>query len=106
MVNPLLRLLLLSATAGRREALRADRNYTCNRLRLDRQPVARQCFRQNGPINRPATTMGDFMATIDWVVLWIYFLLMIGIGVWARRQIKTAADFFTAGGRMPWWLSG
>ncbi|MDR6290699.1 SSS family solute:Na+ symporter [Inquilinus ginsengisoli] len=46
------------------------------------------------------------MATIDWVVLWIYFLLMIGIGVWARRQIKTAADFFTAGGRMPWWLSG
>lgn len=46
------------------------------------------------------------MATIDWVVLWAYFLLMIGIGVWARSRIRTAADFFTAGGRMPWWLSG
>jgi solute:Na+ symporter, SSS family len=46
------------------------------------------------------------METLDWVVLWAYFLLMIGIGVWARSQIKTAADFFTAGGRMPWWLSG
>jgi SSS family solute:Na+ symporter len=53
-----------------------------------------------------AGSKGDFMGTFDWVVLWAYFLLMVGIGVWARSQIKTAADFFTAGGRMPWWLSG
>ncbi|RQO49963.1 Na+:solute symporter [Variovorax sp. KBW07] len=46
------------------------------------------------------------MGAIDWIVLWAYFLLMVGIGVWARSQIKTAADFFTAGGRMPWWLAG
>jgi SSS family solute:Na+ symporter len=56
--------------------------------------------------NDRAGSKGDFMGTFDWVVLWAYFLLMIGIGVWARSQIKTAADFFTAGGRMPWWLSG
>jgi SSS family solute:Na+ symporter len=36
----------------------------------------------------------------------LYFLLMVGIGVWSFRQIKGTKDFFTAGGRMPWWLSG
>jgi hypothetical protein len=46
------------------------------------------------------------MGTIDWVVLWAYFLLMVGIGVQARSRIKTAADFFAAGRRMPRWLSG
>ncbi len=41
-----------------------------------------------------------------WLVLASYFLLMIGVGVWARRKVKSADDFFTAGGSMPWWLSG
>jgi SSS family solute:Na+ symporter len=31
---------------------------------------------------------------------------MLFVGVWARTKIKVASDFFTAGGTMPWWLSG
>lgn len=46
------------------------------------------------------------MRLSGWVVLMAYFLLMIGVGVWARRKVKNASDFFTAGGSMPWWLSG
>lgn len=46
------------------------------------------------------------MHVLDWVVMGLYFLLMIGIGVWSYRQVKGTGDFFTAGGRMPWWLSG
>lgn len=46
------------------------------------------------------------MSTLDWVVLIIYFLLMVCMGLWARTKVKTAGDFFTAGGEMPWWLSG
>ena len=46
------------------------------------------------------------MSGLDWAVMAAYFILMIGVGVWARARIKTAADFFTAGGKMPWWLSG
>lgn len=46
------------------------------------------------------------MHTIDWVVMGLYFLLMIGIGVWSFRQVKGTSDFFNAGGRLPWWLSG
>lgn len=46
------------------------------------------------------------MKILDWLVLCAYFLGMVGMGFWARAKIKTASDFFTAGGAMPWWLSG
>ena len=46
------------------------------------------------------------MAILDWLVVCIYFLVMVGMGFWARIKVKTASDFFTAGGAMPWWLSG
>jgi len=35
-----------------------------------------------------------------------YFLVMVAIGMWAKARIHDSRDFFTAGGRMPWWLSG
>jgi Na+/proline symporter len=46
------------------------------------------------------------MHLLDWVVIAGYFVVMIAIGVWAHRQVSNAADYFTAGGKMPWWLAG
>ncbi|MBK0867742.1 Na+:solute symporter [Saccharopolyspora sp. HNM0986] len=46
------------------------------------------------------------MHPLDWAVVAGYLLVMLGIGVWAHRQVADTADFFTAGGRMPWWLAG
>jgi SSS family solute:Na+ symporter len=46
------------------------------------------------------------MSALDWIVLGLYFLLMVGIGLWSHRRVHDASDYFTAGGRMPWWLSG
>lgn len=46
------------------------------------------------------------MAFLAWLVLGAYFSLMIGVGYWARKKVKNTSDFFTAGGSMPWWLSG
>lgn len=46
------------------------------------------------------------MRSLDWAVLIAYFALMLVMGLWARTKVKTANDFFTAGGAMPWWLSG
>ncbi|HZE40847.1 MAG TPA: sodium:solute symporter family protein [Stackebrandtia sp.] len=46
------------------------------------------------------------MHILDWSMVIAYFALMIGIGVWSRRRVKTSRDFFIAGGRMPWWLTG
>lgn len=46
------------------------------------------------------------MGFLDWLVVCAYFVVMIVIGVWAKSRIRDAKDFFTAGGKMPWWLSG
>ncbi|MGH9631824.1 MAG: sodium:solute symporter family protein [Bryobacteraceae bacterium] len=46
------------------------------------------------------------MGLADWVVIGLYVLLMGGIGVWAYSRVSGAEDFFAAGGKMPWWLSG
>ncbi|HEY3685911.1 MAG TPA: sodium:solute symporter family protein [Streptosporangiaceae bacterium] len=46
------------------------------------------------------------MSLLDWIVICAYFVVMVVIGVWAKSRVHDARDFFTAGGRMPWWLSG
>ncbi|GCD45088.1 sodium:solute symporter family protein [Streptomyces paromomycinus] len=46
------------------------------------------------------------MNSLDWAVLIGYFGVMVAIGVWSHRRVDDVSDFFTAGGRMPWWLSG
>lgn len=46
------------------------------------------------------------MHFIDWIVLDIYFSILILIGLMAYRRVGNSADFFTAGGKLPWWLAG
>ena len=46
------------------------------------------------------------MDLLDWLVVGAYFVVMVLIGLWAKARIHDSRDFFTAGGRMPWWLSG
>jgi Na+/proline symporter len=46
------------------------------------------------------------MAWLDWTALGGYFLVMLVIGVWSHRRVRGVGDYFTGGGRMPWWLSG
>ena len=46
------------------------------------------------------------MQFLDWIVLSVYFLMLLSIGLWAYSKVKNSADFYTAGGKLPWWLSG
>ncbi|MEH6679789.1 MAG: sodium:solute symporter family protein [Sediminicola sp.] len=46
------------------------------------------------------------MELLDWIVLSVYFLMLLCIGLWAYFRVGDAADFYTAGGKLPWWLSG
>ena len=46
------------------------------------------------------------METIDYVVLVAYFLMLVVIGFIGYLKVKNSADFYTAGGKLPWWLSG
>lgn len=46
------------------------------------------------------------MDFLDWAVVAAYFLVMIWIGWWSKRRVNDAADFYVAGGKIPWWLTG
>ncbi|MFF1836461.1 sodium:solute symporter family protein [Streptomyces sp. NPDC058231] len=46
------------------------------------------------------------MAVLDWVALGGYFVVMLLIGVWSHKRVNGVSDYFTGGGKMPWWLSG
>lgn len=44
--------------------------------------------------------------TLDFYVIGVFFLALLVIGVLSVFRNKTAEDYFTAGGKLPWWLSG
>ena len=46
------------------------------------------------------------MHVLDWTMIGAYFALMVIIGWWSHNRISDVKDFYTAGGRMPWWLAG
>ncbi|MCU0694500.1 MAG: hypothetical protein MUF54_24215, partial [Polyangiaceae bacterium] len=46
------------------------------------------------------------LAVIDWVIILLYFVAIIGIGLYLRRFTKTGEDFFLAGRRNSSWVAG
>src|SRR5438477_896123 len=45
-------------------------------------------------------------STLDYVILAIYFVVVLGIGFVARLAIKTDLDFFLSGRSLPAWITG
>lgn len=43
---------------------------------------------------------------VDYVLLAFYFVLVLGIGYLARRQVATSLDFFLSGRSLPAWVTG
>src|SRR6202050_1436084 len=43
---------------------------------------------------------------IDWIVMGVYALFVVGIGVGLKRYMKTSTDFFLAGRSIPAWVCG
>ena len=43
---------------------------------------------------------------VDYLVIGIYLILMLGIGVYFSRFMKGGKDFFIGGNLIPWWVSG
>ncbi|MCC5939521.1 MAG: Na+:solute symporter [Lunatimonas sp.] len=46
------------------------------------------------------------LSLLDLVVIALFFLLMLGIGIWSYFKNTNSEDYFVAGGKLPWWLSG
>ncbi|MBF4161221.1 sodium:solute symporter family protein [Nocardioides acrostichi] len=43
---------------------------------------------------------------VDYLIVAIYFVFVIGIGVVARRQVSDSVDFFLSGRSLPAWVTG
>lgn len=47
------------------------------------------------------------LATIDWVVIALYFAIILGVAWWIIRQNKaTSDDYFLAGRNLGWFVVG
>jgi solute:Na+ symporter, SSS family len=46
------------------------------------------------------------LSNLDLVIIGLFFLLMLAIGIYSYFRNKNPEDYFVAGGKLPWWLSG
>ena len=46
------------------------------------------------------------LTAADWVVLGVYFVAIVGFGIWIGRDTAHISDFFLAGREMKWWAAG
>src|SRR5580693_71372 len=46
------------------------------------------------------------LTSIDWVIMAVYAVFVLGIGVALKRYMKTSTDFFLAGRSIPAWVCG
>ena len=47
------------------------------------------------------------IATLDWLIISLFFALTLGIGIYVSKSSgKSANEFFLSGRSMPWWLLG
>jgi SSS family solute:Na+ symporter len=46
------------------------------------------------------------LSILDLIVIALFFLLMLAIGIWSYFKNTNSEDYFVAGGKLPWWLSG
>jgi SSS family solute:Na+ symporter len=62
------------------------------------------------PAVAPAVTaMADTIidaSPVDYLIVFIYFAVVLGIGLLARRQVSDSVDFFLSGRSLPAWVTG
>ncbi|HEY9014405.1 MAG TPA: sodium:solute symporter family protein, partial [Gemmatimonadales bacterium] len=46
------------------------------------------------------------LATVDYAIIAVYFMFVLGVGWIVRRTVHTSKDFFEAGRRTPAWVAG
>src|SRR6266852_843458 len=46
------------------------------------------------------------LTLIDWLIMFVYFGFVLGVGFALKRYVKTSKDFFQAGRAIPAWVCG
>ena len=57
-------------------------------------------------ISRIETKHETHFGWLNWMVLILYLVAMLGMGIYFMRRENGAEDFFKGGGRIPWWAAG
>ncbi len=55
------------------------------------------------------TVMADTIISakpVDYLIIFLYFAVVLGIGLMARRQVSDSVDFFLSGRSLPAWVTG
>jgi SSS family solute:Na+ symporter len=50
--------------------------------------------------------MNAQLTAIDWLIMAVYFVFVLGVGVALKRYMKTSTDFFLSGRSIPAWITG
>ncbi|HEY0346124.1 MAG TPA: hypothetical protein VGC59_15830, partial [Solirubrobacteraceae bacterium] len=46
------------------------------------------------------------LTALDYAIIAVYFVVVLGIGAVARMSVKTDIDFFLSGRALPAWITG
>jgi solute:Na+ symporter, SSS family len=46
------------------------------------------------------------LGAIDWIIMGLYFVFVLGVGYALKRYMKTSTDYFLAGRSIPAWVAG
>ena len=57
-------------------------------------------------VSRVEVTNKKSFGWLNWAVLALYLIGMLGMGIYFMRKENGADDFFKGGGRIPWWAAG
>jgi solute:Na+ symporter, SSS family len=63
-------------------------------------------------VRTPDVLLGQFQfhdtrfGVLNYLVIIVYFLVLIGIGWFFSKRQKNTNDYFKGGGRVPWWIAG
>ena len=44
------------------------------------------------------------LSALDFAVIALYFAVVLGVGIFMGRFVRSAGDFFSGGKRVPWWM--
>src|SRR6267378_1142272 len=72
--------------------------------RLPSLDIANSAIRGNSKFRIEADTVN--LTSIDWAIMLVYFIFVLGIGFLLKRKVKTSTDFFLAGRAIPAWVCG
>ena len=57
-------------------------------------------------VSRIETKRETSFGWLNWTVLVLYLVAMLGMGIYFMQRENGAEDFFKGGGRIPWWAAG